>query len=219
MTTSPGVAPFTPLVRPSEYFDPYDRPSMAVAAVVVAVQALGTAVAMWLFLQRVIAHVDAPPAEKAQVRSALGGAIVGVFVAIFVGWLLLAALLHLFVWFAGGQRSFGTTLAVTGEAELAGIVLLPVTTVGLISLLGQAPLEPGGVRRLPRAGGLVQLARPAGLQPRQHPLEGRDPGLRARRRPRPPGREDARARVRRRDLRLPAEPDVTRDLPSAAQRS
>ncbi|WP_436930176.1 YIP1 family protein [Halosimplex halobium] len=136
------MAPSTPLVRPSEYFDRYDRPSIAVAFAVVAVQAVGTAVAMWLFLQRVVAHVDAPPEEKAQVQSALGGAIVGVFVGIFVGWLLLAALLHLFVWFAGGQRSFGTTLAVTGEAEIAGIVLLPVTTVGLISLLGQAPSDP-----------------------------------------------------------------------------
>ncbi|QLH81036.1 YIP1 family protein [Halosimplex pelagicum] len=136
------MAPSTPLFRPSAYFDRYERPSIAVAAAVVAVQALGTAVAMWLFLQRVVAHVDAPPEEKARVQGAVTGVILGIPVAIFVGWLLLAALLHLFVWFAGGQRTFGTTLAVTGEAEIAGVVMLPVTTVGLLSLLGQAPSDP-----------------------------------------------------------------------------
>ncbi|QLH76688.1 YIP1 family protein [Halosimplex rubrum] len=136
------MAPSTPLVRPSEYFGRYDRPSMTAAFAIVLVQATGTAIAMWLFLQRVVAHVDAPPEEKAQVQGAVTGAIVGTFVAIFAGWLLLAALLHLFVWLAGGRRTFGTTLAVTGEAEIAGVVMLPVTTVGLIGLLGQAPSDP-----------------------------------------------------------------------------
>ncbi|WP_436927912.1 Yip1 family protein [Halosimplex amylolyticum] len=136
------MAPSTPLVSPSRYFRRHDRPSLTVATGVVFAQAIGVSVAMWLFLQRVIAHVDAPPEEKARVQGALFGVLVGVFVAIFVGWLLVAAILHLFVWLAGSQRGFGTTLAVAGEAELPGIILLPLTAVGLLTLLGQAPSEP-----------------------------------------------------------------------------
>ncbi|MFC7140630.1 YIP1 family protein [Halosimplex aquaticum] len=136
------MAPSTPLVDPGTYFRRHDRPSLAVAAGVVSVQAAAISVAMWLFLQRVIAHVEAPPEEKAQAQGALVGATVGVFVAVFFGWLVLAAILHAFVWFAGGSRGFGTTLAVTGEAELTGLVLLPLTAVGLFTLLGQAPSDP-----------------------------------------------------------------------------
>ncbi|WP_415379827.1 YIP1 family protein [Halosimplex sp. TS25] len=136
------MAPSTPLVDPSTYFRRHDRPSLAVAAGIVFAQAIGVSVAMWLFLQRVIAHVDVPPEERARAQGVLFGALVGVFVAIFLGWLLLAAILHLFVWLAGGSRGFGATLAVTGEAELAGVVLLPLTAVGLFTLLGQAPSDP-----------------------------------------------------------------------------
>ena len=134
--------PRTPLVVPSEYFSQYDHPSLARAAGVVFVEGIATALVLWLFVQRVIAQVDVPPAERAEVQSAVIGAVVSVVVLLFVGWFLLAAILHVFVWFADGDRGFGTTLAVVGEAELVGVVLLPVTGLALLNLAGGTPSDP-----------------------------------------------------------------------------
>jgi hypothetical protein len=133
-------------VAPSEYFSQYDHPSLARAAGIVFVEGIATAVVLWLFMQRVIAQVDVPPAERAEVQSAVIGAVIGavvsVVVLLFVGWFLLAAILHVFVWFADGDRGFGTTLAVVGEAELVGVVLLPVTGLALLNLAGGTPSDP-----------------------------------------------------------------------------
>ena len=133
-------------MAPSEYFSQYDHPSLARAAGIVFVEGIATALVLWLFVQRVIAQVDVPPAERAEVQSAVIsaviGAVVSVVVLLFVGWFLLAAILHVFVWFADGDRGFGTTLAVVGEAELVGVVLLPVTGLALLNLAGGTPSDP-----------------------------------------------------------------------------
>jgi len=136
------MAPSTPLVDPREYFDRWDRPSLGFATGIVFVEAVLTAVLLWVFLQRVIVHVDAPSEETSGLQGTVALMAVGVFVAIFLGWALAAAILHVFVWLAGGSRGFGTTLAVAGESELATVILLPLTGVGLVSLLGQAPADP-----------------------------------------------------------------------------
>jgi hypothetical protein len=134
--------PATPLRAPAEYFGRHDRPSLTRAAVVVFVEAALTGIVSWLFVERVIAQVDVAPGERASMRSAVAGALVGVVLAFFLGWLLLAAVLHVFVWFADGERGFGTTLAVVGEAELVGVVLTPVTGLVLLNLAGQTPANP-----------------------------------------------------------------------------
>jgi len=134
--------PSTPLLAPQEYFRRHDRPSLARAAGIVLVEALATGVVLWLFMQRVIGQVDVSAGERARVQSIVTGAVVGVFFAIFVGWLLLAAILHVFVWFADGDRGFGTTAAVVGEAEIVGLVVLPLTTVALLNFAGQTPSDP-----------------------------------------------------------------------------
>lgn len=132
----------TPLVAPSKYFSQYDRPSLARAAGIVFLEGIATALVLWLFMQRVIGRIDVTPAERAEAQSAVTGALVGVVVLLFVGWFLLAAILHVFVWFADGDRGFGTTLAVVGEAELVGVVLVPVTGLALLNLAGGTPSDP-----------------------------------------------------------------------------
>jgi succinate dehydrogenase hydrophobic anchor subunit len=134
--------PRTPLVNPVDYFRQADRPSLARAAGIVALEGAAVAVALWLFMQRVLSRMDVSAAERAEVQSTVTGALVGVVLALFVGWLLLAVLFHVFVWFSGDNRGFGTTLAVVGEAELAGVVTLPLTTVALLVLAGQTPADP-----------------------------------------------------------------------------
>jgi len=134
--------PSTPLVAPREYFRRHDHPSLARAAGIVCVEALAIAVVLWLFMQRVIARIDVSPGERTRVQSMVTGAIVGVFFAVFVGWLLLAAIFHVFVWFADGNRGFGTTAAVVGEAEIVGLVTVPLTAIALLNLAGQTPSDP-----------------------------------------------------------------------------
>jgi len=134
--------PRTPLVNPAEYFRQADRPSLARAAGIVALEGVAVGVALWLFMQRVLSRMDVSAGARADVQSTVTGALVGVVFLIVVGWLLLAVLFHVFVWFSGDNRGFGTTLAVVGEAELAGLVTLPLTTAGLLVLAGQTPSDP-----------------------------------------------------------------------------
>ncbi|MEF8852904.1 MAG: YIP1 family protein [Haloarculaceae archaeon] len=134
--------PRTPLVAPTSYFRQADRPSLARAAGIVLLEGVATGVALWFFMQRVLSRVDVSAAARAEVQSTVTGALAGVVVVLFVGWALLAAFLHVFVWFSGDNRGFGTTLAVVGEAELAGVVTLPLTTVALLALAGQTPSDP-----------------------------------------------------------------------------
>jgi hypothetical protein len=134
--------PRTPLVNPVDYFRQRDRPSLARAAGTVCLEAVAIGLALWLFMNRVLSRMDVSAAARAEVQSTVTGAVFSVALAVVVGWLLLAAFFHLFVWFSGDNRGFGTTLAVVGEAELAGVVTLPLTTAGLLVLAGQTPPDP-----------------------------------------------------------------------------
>jgi hypothetical protein len=136
------VSPSTPLLNPIGYFRRHDRPSLTVGVAIVFIEATAISIAMWLFLQRVMERVDTSAGAEPEIRSAFAGAAVGVFVAVFAGWLLLAAIVHVFLWFADADEGFWTTLAVVGEAELVGIALLPVTAFGLFSLAGHVPSDP-----------------------------------------------------------------------------
>lgn len=143
----------TPLRSPSEYYRQVDRPSLSFGTAVVLVEATLVAVVVWVFVQRVMAQIDLTAAERADVSGMIVGGAVGVFVAVLLGWLLFGAILHVFVWFAGGDRGFGTTLAVVGEADLVSILLFPVAAVGLFTMVGDVPSDPAAAASfLERAG-------------------------------------------------------------------
>lgn len=139
--TTPNVPPHTPLRAPREYFQRYNRPSLTVGAGVVLAQALAFVVVIWLFVGRVFAHVDVPAGTVAD-RSAMIGPLFWLVVSMVVGWLVVAAILHVFVWFADGRRGFGTTLAIVGEAEFVGLVIVPVAAVALFGTIGGMPTDP-----------------------------------------------------------------------------
>lgn len=132
----------TPLVYPHRYFERYDRPSLARAAGIVLAEAVVLSVAIWVFVQQVMGRIDIPASEQAQVESVLTGQVVLIFFMVFLGWLILAAIFHVFVWFADGNGGFGTTLAVVGEAELAALVLMPISLFVLFGAVGQVPSDP-----------------------------------------------------------------------------
>jgi len=136
------MAPSTPLRYPSGYFQRHDRPSLSIAAGVILTEAILISITVWLFLQQVMAQVNVSPAERASVNHAISGGIIGVFIGIFFGWLLFAAIFHVFVWFASGDRGFGTTLAVVGEADLVSIVLFPIAAAGLFMMVSEIPSNP-----------------------------------------------------------------------------
>ncbi|WP_136688711.1 YIP1 family protein [Halorhabdus amylolytica] len=134
--------PKTPLVNPREYYESFERPSLPFAAGIVIFEALAMSVILWVFLTRLFDQVDISPAAQSEAGGMIGGAIFGIAVGVIVGWLLLAVILHVFVWFADGEGGFGTTLAVVGEAELVTIALLPMTGFGLFAVLGDVPTDP-----------------------------------------------------------------------------
>lgn len=136
------MPPSTPLRNPLAYFRRVDRPSIGVAAGVVLVNAIATTALVWWFVDSALGRIDAPRDEIAQARDAVSGQLVVIFVSVFLGWLLLAAALHVFVWFADGDGGFGTTLAVVGEAEFVSFLVLPVVFAVFLSLLGQIPADP-----------------------------------------------------------------------------
>jgi len=136
------MPPRTPLLQPGEYFDQYDRPSLGVAAGIVAVQAVAVAVLVWWFVTSVLDRIDAPEAAVSNVRGERVGQAIFLAVMVVVGWLLAAAVIHVFVWFADGDETFLTTLAVVGEAELVSLLVLPVVVVVFYSVIGQVPSDP-----------------------------------------------------------------------------
>lgn len=132
----------TPLLYPHRYFERRDRPSLGVAAGVVFAQALVLGVGIYLFVSEVAARLDVPAGVRDRLTSEAIGQLIGFLFMVFVGWLLLAAIFHVFVWFADGDGGFGTTLAVVGEAELAPLVLTPVTIALLLGAASQVPPDP-----------------------------------------------------------------------------
>jgi len=134
--------PKTPLLNPREYYESFEHPSLPFAAGIVLLEAVALSVILWVFLNRLFDRINTSPAARSEAGGMIGGAIFGIAVGVIVGWLLLAAILHVFVWFADGEGGFGTTLAVVGEAELVTIALLPVTAFGLFTVLGDVPADP-----------------------------------------------------------------------------
>lgn len=140
------MAPRTPLLQPTEYFRRRDRPSLAIATGIVVVQAVALAATIQWFVSRVFAQIDLSEETMAQVQGAVGGAVVLVFFSTLLGWGLVAAVIHLFVWFADG-RNVGRTLAVVGESQLVALVFLPVTVFLLNLQVGQVPADPDAAVR------------------------------------------------------------------------
>jgi len=136
------MAPALPILSPGGYFERLDRPSLSVAAGIVILQAVAICVILYVFLQEVVARVAVPPEAAGTVQSKIGSVMAGTFFGIVVGWILLSAVLHAFVWFSDSDRGFGTTLAVVGEAEVVTFVFLPVTAAVLFSKLGGVPSDP-----------------------------------------------------------------------------
>lgn len=127
---------------PHRYLERHDRPSLSRGAGIVLTEAVVLSVAIWVFVQQVMGRIDIPATARSQVESVLTGQVVLLFFMVFLGWLILAAIFHVFVWFADGNGGFGTTLAVVGEAELAALVMLPVSLFALFGTVGQVPSDP-----------------------------------------------------------------------------
>lgn len=136
------MSPRTPLVSPSLYFRRTDRPSIGVAAGIVTVNAVLTTALIWWFVNRLINRIDASAAARQEAMSELSGQFLMIFVATYLGWLLIAGVIHVFMWFAGADRGFGTTLAVVGEGMLVSVVALPLMAVGFYLLIEQVPSDP-----------------------------------------------------------------------------
>lgn len=135
------MAPRTPLFDPLGYFQRRERPSLVIGTGIVLVQAFLLVFAVWLFVQQALSRIDFPAGVDPGTGS-IGGELVYYFFMMILGWLLVAAVFHVFVWFSDGDRGFGTTLAIVGEAEFVGLVLLPVAAFVLFSAVGQIPSDP-----------------------------------------------------------------------------
>ncbi|MCD2198567.1 YIP1 family protein [Halobacterium sp. KA-4] len=118
------MAPRTPLSRPRRYFEErgFDlRPAVAavgVAALVLAAALYGFAA---LFVRRVrrAGHGDA----ASEVWSLLSAEIVGIVVLFFVGWVIVAGILHLLARAViGHEGTFRETLAVAGWGTVPSIL-------------------------------------------------------------------------------------------------
>ena len=133
------MSPRTPLFKPSAYFRRFDRPSLPVAAGIVTLLSVLTVALMWWFVSRVLEQVGVSGSVRSEVMSELGGQFVLVFLSMFVGWLLYSGVVHLFVWFAGGEAGFSMTLAIIGESMLVSLVTFPLVVVGFQVLVGQVP--------------------------------------------------------------------------------
>ena len=144
------MSPRTPIVDPSGYFRREERPSLKIATGIVTLEAVLTTVLVWWFLQRAFAQIELSTAEREAVRSAISGMIPRVFVLAFVSWVLASAIFHVFMWFAGAERSFGATLAVVGEASLVSIVMMPLVAVGFVLLIQRVPSDPDAASRFIR---------------------------------------------------------------------
>ena len=136
------MSPRTPIVDPSGYYRRDDRPSLGFAAGLVTLEAVLTSVLTWWFVSRVLAQIEFTDAERQAVNSELSGLYFFIFLGIFFGWLLLAAIFHAFMWFADAEQGFGATLAVVGESSIVSIVMMPLVVFGFVLLLGRVPSEP-----------------------------------------------------------------------------
>jgi len=136
------MSPRTPLVSPAAYFGRSDRPSLRLAAGIVTLNALFTAILTWWFVTRALAQVDVSQTARDEALSEVSGLYPALFISVFIGWLLVAGVFHVFMWFAGAERGFGTTLAIVGEGMLVTLVTLPLILFGFMLVIEQVPSEP-----------------------------------------------------------------------------
>jgi len=136
------MSPRTPIVDPDGYFRRTERPSLKIAAGVVTLEAVLTTVLVWWFVTRVFAQIDLSAAEREAVSAELSGVYIVTFGSVFLGWVLVAAIFHAFMWFADGERGFWATLAVVGEAGMVTIAMMPLVLGGFVIVIGQVPSDP-----------------------------------------------------------------------------
>lgn len=136
------MSPRTPIVDPYGYFRREQRPSLRIAAGIVTLEAVLTTVLVRWFVTRVFAQIDLSAAEREAVSSELNGMFLVLFGSVFLGWVLVSAIFHAFMWFAGSERGFEATLAVVGEAGLVSVVMTPLVLGGFVVVIGQVPSDP-----------------------------------------------------------------------------
>ena len=135
-------SPSTPLRRPAAYFERHDRPSLRIAAAIMAGEAIAVGIVLWLFVQQVLSNIDTSGVDTSEVQSMVLGEAVKLVIMTFVGWLILGVILHTFVWFASGDGGFPTTLAVIGETEWIAFVFIPLTGIVLMYVASGVPADP-----------------------------------------------------------------------------
>jgi len=133
------MAPRTPLLRPKAYYERFDSPSLEIAVLAVGANAVALVAVLWWFLTAVAARVEGP---SAGLGDAMGAVVPSVLVSVVLGWLLLAAILHLVVRYAGGDGDVWTTLAVVGETNLVSLAMMPGMVAVFYLLLGDVPADP-----------------------------------------------------------------------------
>lgn len=118
--------PFTPLVRPREYFEQRDdalRPGLGVFAAYVALIGVFMYAVLRLFTANV---VNAPPAFESALTDAFGTIFLLVIVISVLALLSIAAVMH---WLTGGSERIGPfreTVAVAAWAYAPNVLSLPV---------------------------------------------------------------------------------------------
>lgn len=136
------MSPRTPLFQPGEYFGHDDRPSLSRATIVVVVNAVLTSVFLWWFFTSIIGSLSFPPSVASKMHGIVSNTALSSFFDVFISWFILSIVLHVVVWFASGERGFGTTVAVVGITELVSLVLLPLTIAGFFLWIGDVPVTP-----------------------------------------------------------------------------
>lgn len=118
--------PFTPLVRPREYFENRDdalRPGLSVFAAYVALIGVFMYAVLRLFKANI---VNAPPAFESALNDAFGTIFLMVIIISVLALLSISAVLH---WLTGGSDRIGPfreTVAVAAWAYAPNILSLPV---------------------------------------------------------------------------------------------
>jgi len=139
------MPPTVPLLDPSGYFRRDDRPSLAIGAGLVAVLALANAILAVGLVFLLADQTTIPPG------AGLLAGVAGLFAAALelfgrpIVWVVLSGIAHVFLMIWDAEGEITETLAVVGEAEMAGLVLFPVQAGLAAYLVVNAPTDPAAV--------------------------------------------------------------------------
>lgn len=136
------MSPRTPIFDPFGYFRREQRPSLKIATGIITLEAVLVTVLAWWFVTRTFAQINLSTAEREAVASELNGMFLVLFGSVFLGWVLVSAIFHALMWFAGAERGFGATLAVVGESSLVSIVMTPLVLAGFVVVIERVPSNP-----------------------------------------------------------------------------